>query len=93
MKRNLNLGKHTTTSSRLRSSLEALFRQPGIKRIIYGRSDGCRHKKGDGTLKFQRQEGKKIILNGYSKDGVMKVIVILEDNADLLKIKKWIENT
>ena len=93
MKRALNMGKHTTTSSGLRNSLESLFKQPGIERVILGRSEGCRHKQGDGRLKFQKQELKKLTLNGYTKGGVMKVIVMLKDDADIEKIKTWIENT
>ncbi len=93
MKRALNMGKHTSTSSALRSKLEALFRQPGVDRIIIGISDGCKHSRKDGDLKFQRQENKKLYLNGYGSAGVTRLVIILKDDANSENIKKWIEET
>lgn len=92
MKRPMNMGKHTSTSKLVRERLENIFNLPGVDRIIIGFSKGCFHSQKDGNLKFQRQEKGKIHIIAYNPSGTTKVVILINDKANIQQIIDSISN-
>lgn len=91
MKRSLNGGKHTSSSPIIRKRLSSIFELPGVNRVILGNATGCSHSMKFGHLKFKLDEPGKLIYSAFHAAGTVKVIVVIEKNADKEKIKKSIE--
>ena len=71
-------GRHTSLSKGLKVSAAWLEAQPGVRKIVLGLSDACRHKRTPGSLKVQRATDAGLHLNGYSGNGVVRMFVVCD---------------
>ena len=78
-------GRHTSLSKGLKASVGWLEDRPGVRKVILGLSEACRHKRPPGTLKVRRATDAGLHLNGYSGNGVVKMFLVCDaDRRDAL---------
>ena len=71
-------GRHTSLSKNLRTSVGWLENRPGVRKVVLGLSEACRHKRPPGSLKVRRATDAGLHLNGYSGNGVVKMFLVCD---------------
>ena len=71
-------GRHTSLSKGLKQSVGWLETRPGVRKIVLGLSEACRHKRPPGSLKVRRATDAGLHLNGYSGTGVVKLFLVCD---------------
>ena len=79
-------GRHQTLSKNLRRSVDWLENRPGVKKVVLGLAEACRHRRSPGDLKVRRATDAGLHLNGYSGTGVIKLFLVCDaDRRDDLR--------
>ena len=68
-------GKHTSLDKHLKANVKWLESQPGVKKVILGFCESCRHKYAPGQIRFKMEVPGGIKINAYSGSGVIDVFV------------------
>lgn len=68
-------GKHGSVSTRLRLQLEWLLEQPGVKKVIIGKSVGLRHGKTPGTIIYKEDTTNGMKIHSIGEKGITEVFV------------------
>ncbi len=71
-------GKHQSLSKGLKRSVGWLENRPGVRKVVLGLSEACRHRRPPGTLKVRRATDAGLHLNGYSGTGVVKLFLVCD---------------
>ena len=71
-------GKHQSLSKNLKRSVGWLETRPGVRKIVLGLSEACRHKRTPGDLKVRRATDAGLHLNGYSGTGVVRLFLVCD---------------
>ena len=71
-------GRHTSAGKDLDRSLRWLERQPGVKKVVLGFTEACRHRYSPGHLRYQRDGDGGFHAKGYSGNGVVNVFVVVD---------------
>jgi len=74
-------GKHTSAGKDLDRSLRWLENVVGVKKVVLGLTEACRHKSPPGYLKYQRDGAGGFHVKGFSGNGVVNVFVVTEDDT------------
>ena len=78
-------GRHKSLSKNLRVSVGWLENRPGVRKVVLGLSEACRHRRPPGSLKVRRATDAGLHLNGYSGNGVVKIFLVCDaDRRDQL---------
>ena len=78
-------GRHTSLSKNLRTSVGWLENRPGVRKVVLGLAEACRHRRPPGTLRVRRATDAGLHLNAYSGNGVLKVFLVCDaDRRDAL---------
>jgi len=80
-------GRHTSAGKELDRSLRWLENQAGVKKVVLGLTEACRHRYTPGHLKYQRDGDGGFHIKGYSGNGVVNAFVVAGD-ADKQAIVK-----
>ncbi len=76
-------GKHTSAGKDLDRSLRWLEAQPGVKKVVLGFTEACRHRYPPGHLRHQRDADGGFHMMGYSGNGVVNLFVVTDaDHKD-----------
>ena len=79
-------GRHQSLSKNLKTSVGWLENQTGVRKVVLGLSEACRHKHAPGTLRVRRPDDGGLHLNGYSGNGVVKMFLVCDaDRRDGLE--------
>lgn len=68
-------GRHTSLDKSLKATISWLETIPGVKKIVLGISESCRHKYSPGFIKVLRDVEGGFLINGYSGKGVTKIFI------------------
>ncbi|QDT17115.1 hypothetical protein [Alienimonas californiensis] len=71
-------GKHQSLSKGLKRSVGWLENRPGVRKIVLGLSEACRHRRSPGCLSVQRATDAGLHLNGYSGTGVVRLFLVCD---------------
>ena len=71
-------GKHTSLDKDLKRSVKWLETITGVKKIVIGISEACRHKYPPGYIRVQRVVDAGLKANGYSGKGVTTLFIQVE---------------
>ena len=71
-------GRHTSLSKNLRQSVGWLENRAGVRKVVLGLSEACRHKRTPGDLKVRRATDAGLHLNGYSGTGVVRMFLVCD---------------
>ena len=78
-------GRHKSLCKDLKVTVGWLENRPGVRKIVLGMSEACRHRRPPGSLKVRRATDAGLHLNGYSGNGVMKLFLVCDaDRRDAL---------
>lgn len=72
-------GKHQSVDPALRRKLTRLEGLAGVKKLVLGLSEACRHRYGPGALRYMGEVHGGIRMNGYSGNGVVRITLLYED--------------
>lgn len=86
-------GRHKTLDKSLKSSIKFVKSLDGVKKIVLGFSESCRHRYSPGHIKIRSKVDGGIKVNAYSGKGVTDVFIRIspEDLIDFV-ISKIEEN-
>lgn len=73
-------GRHQSVDPALRRKLTRLESQVGVKKLVLGLSEACRHRYGPGTLRFMGEVHGGIRINGYSGNGIVRITLLYADD-------------
>lgn len=71
-------GHHTSVDKHLKSNILWLEQVPGVKKVVLGISEACRHKYPPGHIRFKMDVDGGIKITGYSGTGVMDIFVKID---------------
>lgn len=71
-------GKHQSLDKDLKKSIRWLETVPGVKKIVIGISESCRHRYAPGQLRLKADVDGGIKINGYSGNGVVDLFIKIE---------------
>ena len=82
-------GRHKSLDNKLKKSVQWIYKQKSVTKIILGLSRSCRHKYSPGYIKFKHNVKKGIKVNGYSGKGITDIFIRVESSfeRDILKKK------
>jgi len=77
-RRHRKRGKHVSCDKSIKHSIKWLENLSGVKRVILGRYEVCRHSFPPGNLKVQNKHDQGIKVKAYAGNGVTDMHVIIE---------------
>ncbi len=84
-------GRHKSLDKDAKKSIRWLETVPGVKKVILGISESCRHKYSPGFLKIRGVVEGGFKMNSYSGNGVTDIFVHVDGEYDLEHIMQQIE--
>lgn len=71
-------GHHTSVDKHLKSNILLLEQVPGVKKVVLGISEACRHKYPPGHIRFKMDVDGGIKITGYSGTGVIDIFIKID---------------
>lgn len=81
-------GKHQSLDKDLNKSIRWLESVAGVKKIVIGISEACRHKYPPGHLRFKKDVDGGIKINAYSGNGVVDLFIKINPISERENVKK-----
>ncbi len=83
-------GKHTSVDKHLKRNILWLEELPGVKKVVLGISEACRHRYAPGQLRFKMDVEGGIKATGYSGIGVVDIFVKIDPLSERENVKEKI---
>lgn len=80
-------GRHKSLDSALKKHVLWLETLPGVKKIVLGFSEACRHKYSPGVIRFKQDVNGGIKVNGYSGKGVTDMFIRIDPIENREEVK------
>lgn len=80
-------GRHTSVDKHLKRNILWLEELPGVKKVVLGISEACRHRYTPGHIRFKMDVEGGIKINGYSGIGVTDIFVKIDPISEREGIK------
>lgn len=84
-------GRHKSMDSALKKHVSWLETLPGVKKIVLGFSEACRHKYSPGHIRFRQDVNGGIKVNGYSGKGVTDMFIRIDPISEREQIKSLLK--
>lgn len=85
-------GRHQSLDKDLKRSIRWLESVYGVKKIVIGISESCRHKYAPGHLRFKLDVEGGFKINGYSGNGVVDLFIKIDPLTERETVKSKIES-
>lgn len=80
-------GKHTSLDKDLKRNIRWLEELPGVKKVVLGICESCRHRYPPGHIRFKSEVEGGIKITGYSGIGVVDIFIKIEPLSERENIK------
>lgn len=85
-------GKHTTVDKHLKNNILWLEKLPGVKKVVLGICEACRHRYAPGQIRYKMDVEGGIKAVGYSGTGVIDIFVKIEPISERENVKAKISH-